>query len=399
MPSRPSSDARRSAIALGRARRLRRRVAVAQPGDQRLGRAHRLRPAAQHGREDALDGLVECLVVGVHLVREADRAARARLSMSSPVRNSARACERPMRASAKGAIVAGNQPEPHLGEAEARVLAREHDVAAAREAGAAAERGAVDPRDHRHGAGVDGREHRGEALGVGDVLLVRELARGPHPLEVGTGAERGAAAGEHDRAQRRVGGQQPRTSRAARRSCRASNALRRSGRSSQTRATPPSRSTSDAAHMRNTPKRGSGIGARAAAARPSASTRRVSRGSIMPSSHSRARRVARVALLLVALEDRLRERRARLLVHVLAARPQCIQAHGQERLGGLARAHHRDPRVRPHEAAGAARRRARTCRSCRRRRSRRSTTVNFGTCAHATAITSLAPSLAMPPCS
>ena len=59
---------------LGRARRLRRRVAVAQPGDQRLGRAHRLRAAAQHGCEHALDGGVERLVVGVHLVHEADRA-------------------------------------------------------------------------------------------------------------------------------------------------------------------------------------------------------------------------------------------------------------------------------------------------------------------------------------
>ena len=44
----------------------------------------------------------------------------------------------------------------------------------------------------------------------------------------------------------------------------------------------------EAAHIRNTPKRGSGMGARAAAARPSASTRRVSRGSITPSSHRRA---------------------------------------------------------------------------------------------------------------
>ena len=109
-----------------------------------------------------------------------------------------------MRASANGADRRGDQPEPHLGEAEARVLAREHDVAAAGEAGAAAERGAVHARDHRHGAAVDGREHRREALGVGDVLLVRELARGAHPLEVAAGAERGAAPGEHDRAQRRV---------------------------------------------------------------------------------------------------------------------------------------------------------------------------------------------------
>jgi hypothetical protein len=42
------------------------------------------------------------------------------------------------------------------------------------------------------------------------------------------------------------------------------------------------------AYMRNTPNVVSGTGAFAAAARPSASTRRVSRGSMIPSSHSRA---------------------------------------------------------------------------------------------------------------
>ena len=49
--------------------------------------------------------------------------------------------------------------------------------------------------------------------------------------------------------------------------------------------------------------------------------------------------------------------------------------------------------------AGAASRRDRTSRSCRRRTSRRSTTVNFGTSAQATAITSFAPSRAIPPAS
>ena len=41
-------------------------------------------------------------------------------------------------------------------------------------------------------------------------------------------------------------------------------------------------------HIRNTPKVVSGTGAFAAAARPSARTRRVSRGSMIPSSQSRA---------------------------------------------------------------------------------------------------------------
>ena len=73
MPSRPSVRRAPRGDRIGRARRLRRRVAVAQPGDQRLGRAHRRRAAAQHGGEHALDGLVERRVVGVHLVREPDR--------------------------------------------------------------------------------------------------------------------------------------------------------------------------------------------------------------------------------------------------------------------------------------------------------------------------------------
>ena len=68
----------------------------------------------------------------------------------------------------------------------------------------------------------------------------------------------------------------------------ASKALRRSGP-----VEPDARDAAVAlerepAHIRKTPKRGSGMGARAAAARPSASTRRVSRGSITPSSHRRA---------------------------------------------------------------------------------------------------------------
>ena len=49
---------------------------------------------------------------------------------------------------------------------------------------------------------------------------------------------------------------------------------------------PPSRLASG--HMRNTPKVVSGTGAFAAAARPRARTRRVSRGSMIPSSQSRA---------------------------------------------------------------------------------------------------------------
>ena len=287
MPSRPSAEARRAAIASA----ARAACSAASPSRRPAISAFAARtasgPAAQHRGDDARDGLVERRVVGVHLVREPDPEGvlAADELAGEEQRAGLRATdarERERRDRRR------DEAEPHLGEAEARVLAREHDVAAAGEAGAASERGAVDAPDDRHGAAVDGREHGRHALGVGDVLPVRQLAGRAHPVEIAAGAEGRAATREHDRAQRASPRPAPRTSRdtAAIRS--ASNALRRSGRSSHTRAMPSSRSTSTplTCGTRRSAVRGSG--ACAAAARPSASTRRVSRGSITPSSHSRA---------------------------------------------------------------------------------------------------------------
>ena len=80
-------------------------------------------------------------------------------------------------------------------------------------------------------------------------------------------------------------------------------ALRTSGRLSVSVSTAPFvgglKCWSSWRYIRNTPNFVSGIGAFSAALRPSASTRRVSAGSITPSSHSRARGVVRVALVLV----------------------------------------------------------------------------------------------------
>ena len=270
------------------------RAPTAGRGRRRAGRAisalaarTACRAAAQHRRERALDGARRAPLSSActSCTRPIARACSA--SNSSPVRKSARACERPMRASANGRDRRRDQPQSHLGEAEARVLAREHDVAAAGEAGAAAERGAVHARDHGHRAAVDGREHGRGALGVGDVALVRELAGGAHPLEVGAGAERGAAPRQHDCAQGLVRRER------RERLVHGRDQVGVEGVAPLGPVEPHPRDAAlalerETAHIRKTPKRGSGIGARAAAARPSASTRRVSRGSITPSSHRRA---------------------------------------------------------------------------------------------------------------
>ena len=128
------------------------------------------------------------------------------------------------------------------------------------------------------------------------------------------------------------------------------------------------------------------------------STRRVSAGSMMPSSHSRARGVVGMALALVLLADR---RLERLLLLGATMRRPCAsmpsRLTGREHAGRLLAAHHARCARWATSTGSAARRRGRTCRSCRRRSEPPMMTVNLGTCAVATAVTILAPSLAMPP--
>ena len=84
-----------------------------------------------------------------------------------------------------------------------------------------------------------GVEQALERVRLGDVLLVREVGRAAHPLDVGAGAEARPLAGEHDRprlCRRR------RTPRRARRSSSPSKAFRVSGRANVTRRRSPSRS-------------------------------------------------------------------------------------------------------------------------------------------------------------
>ena len=66
------------------------------------------------------------------------------------------------------------------------------------ETGAAAERVPLDEGDHGCGAGVDRLEHPAQRVRVGDVLVVGERRRLPHPLDVGAGAEARPVAREDD---------------------------------------------------------------------------------------------------------------------------------------------------------------------------------------------------------
>jgi hypothetical protein len=91
-----------------------------------------------------------------------------------------------------------DDPELDLGEGELRVLGGDHDVGARDEAAPAAEHVAMDPRDDGRRALVDRLEHLPEPPRVLHVLLVRELGRRAHPLDVCAGAEALALAREHD---------------------------------------------------------------------------------------------------------------------------------------------------------------------------------------------------------
>ena len=93
-----------------------------------------------------------------------------------------------------------DDPEAHLGEPEGRVRPRHRDVGARDEAGAAAEREAVDAADDGRGAGVDRLEHAVEPHRVLDVLVVGEVDRRSLPLDVRTRAERRPFALEEHRA-------------------------------------------------------------------------------------------------------------------------------------------------------------------------------------------------------
>jgi hypothetical protein len=94
----------------------------------------------------------------------------------------------------------GQDPELHLGEGEHGVRVGDRDVRGGDQAAPASQGVAVNPGDDRRRALVDCAEHRPEPQGVLHVLLVREVGRRAHPLDVGAGREGRAVAGQHDRA-------------------------------------------------------------------------------------------------------------------------------------------------------------------------------------------------------
>ena len=104
----------------------------------------------------------------------------------------------------------GKDAQLGLGETELRGVARHDDVADGGEAGASAERGAVDAADQRNRQRIERLEHRGHRLGVADVLVVRVADHLRHPGQVGAGAEvRCPRRGEWRRARPRASGPSP----------------------------------------------------------------------------------------------------------------------------------------------------------------------------------------------
>ena len=124
-------------------------------------------------------------------------------------------------------------------------------------------------------------------------------------------------------------------------------------------------------HPEHAEARRSGIGAFSAADRPRPSTMRVSAGSMMPSSHSRARGVVGMALALVLLADRRLERVFLLGATSCRPWPRCRRARPWPARSPPARRPSRRCARWATSTGSAADRRGRTCRSCRRRSCRR----------------------------
>ena len=74
-------------------------------------------------------------------------------------------------------------------EREDGVARRDRDVGRGDEARATAERVPLHTRDDRCGAHVDRLEHSPQRVRVGDVLLVRQVDRRAHPVDIGSRRE------------------------------------------------------------------------------------------------------------------------------------------------------------------------------------------------------------------
>ena len=97
-----------------------------------------------------------------------------------------------------GAARARDDPQPHLRQPELGGVGGDAEVAGERQLEPAAERGAVDRRDHRPRERGDGVHQRLSSSRKPQRLLERHR---PPLLEIGAGAERLARPGQHDRPQ------------------------------------------------------------------------------------------------------------------------------------------------------------------------------------------------------
>ena len=90
----------------------------------------------------------------------------------------------------------GYEPETRLREREDRILRADRDVAAGDEPDAAAKGRAVDPRDRRLGKIVERGQHRRQRARIGEILRARESSHALHPVQVGAGAKARARTGD-----------------------------------------------------------------------------------------------------------------------------------------------------------------------------------------------------------
>ena len=101
-------------------------------------------------------------------------------------------CPVPVIARVQGAAIGGGMglcAGARLGDDDVGDRAQAHPTA---------DRGALDASDHRNGTGVERLVHVGHRHGVLFVAFGVERHRGSHPVDVGTGAERPAVAGQDD---------------------------------------------------------------------------------------------------------------------------------------------------------------------------------------------------------
>ncbi len=164
--------------------------------DEALRLSHRLGTGSQQRVDDGGHGLAR---IGGHLVHEPDPESDVGPEPLAGEEPAASSAGWNLREDERGDD-RGDDPEPHLGETEDRVLRGHCDVGAGDEPAAAAQRVAVHLCDDGSGAAVDRLAHAVEAHGVLDVLVIREVDRGALPLDVRPGAEALAVAGEDDRA-------------------------------------------------------------------------------------------------------------------------------------------------------------------------------------------------------